>query len=109
MWAFDRRQTRGFRAASGDEVPTAFVMARIRGVGRLSLPGCHLGAPRDRWSYTLTCCRHSKGWQVGTDWLSYRTSTTTSSGPPGFLGNLIWSARPNEPAVTSRTARCSDT
>ena len=62
-----------------------------------------------RCSYTPTCCRHSKGWPVGTGWPSYRTSTTTSSGPLGFVGNLISSVRPSEPAVTSLTARCFDT
>src|SRR6516162_11683274 len=45
-----------------------------------------------RCSYTLTCCRHSKGWQAGISWPSYRTLTTTSSGPLGFIGSLIFCA-----------------
>src|SRR5262249_8230627 len=96
------RSYREIGELSLEEAFENFVVARQRRSYRTVLPNCSR-----RCGYTLTCCRHSKGWPVGTGWPSYRTSTTTSSAPLGFIGNLIWSARRNEPAVTSLTAHCS--
>ena len=36
-----------------------------------------------------TCCQRWRSWRASIGWPSYRTSTTTSSGQLGFIGNSI--------------------